>query len=168
MATYRRRLTREKVLQALYAHELSNEPITGIMETILGELKPHREDFAFAVELVRTVLAHEEEIEGHIKTTVAHWEISRIAVVDRMLLRMGIAELLYFPDIPPKVTINESIEVAKNYSTEKSGKFVNGVLDAILEELKRKGKLTKTGRGLIDATVHAGEKPAGKKPTKTP
>lgn len=166
MATYRRRLTREKVLQTLYAHELSREPISGIMEAVLGELKTHREDFTFAVELVRTVLAHEAEIEGYIKAKVAHWEISRIAVIDRMLLRMGIAELLYFPDIPPKVTINESIEVAKNYSTEKSGKFVNGVLDAVLEEIKGKGLLTKTGRGLISETVHAAEKPAGKKPTK--
>jgi N utilization substance protein B len=166
MATFRRRLTREKVLQALYAHELSNEPITDIMETILGELKPHKDDFAFAVQLVRTVLGHEEEIEGYIKAKVAHWEISRIAVVDRMLLRMGIAELLYFPDIPPKVTINELIEVAKNYSTEKSGKFVNGVLDAILEDIKSKGSLVKTGRGLIEERVNAAQRPAGKKPSK--
>lgn len=166
MATYRRRLTREKVLQTLYAHELSNEPIAGIMEAILGELKPHKDDYAFAVQLVRTVLGHEEEIEGYIKSKVAHWDLSRIAVIDRMLLRMGIAELLYFPDIPPKVTINELIEVAKNYSTEKSGKFVNGVLDAILEEFKSKGTLVKTGRGLIDERVNAAPKPAGKKPTK--
>lgn len=166
MATYRRRLTREKVLQALYAHELSHEPIAGIIETILGELKPHQDDFAFAVQLVRSVLGHTEEIEGHIREKVAHWEFSRIAVIDRMLLRMGIAELLYFPDIPPKVTINELIEVAKNYSTEKSGKFVNGVLDAILEQLKSRGTLVKTGRGLIDERVRTAEKPAGKKPTK--
>jgi N utilization substance protein B len=164
MATFRRRLTREKVLQTLYAHEISREPITGIMEAILGELKPHKEDFAFAVELVRTVLAHEAELEGLIKAKVAHWELSRIAVIDRMLLRMGIAELLYFPDIPPKVTINESIEVAKNYSTEKSGKFINGVLDAILEQLKRDGAFTKTGRGLIDESVHAADRTPRKKP----
>lgn len=166
MATYRRRLTREKVLQTLYAHKLSNEPISGIMEAILVDLKPHKEDFAFAVELVRTVLAHEEEIEGYIKAKVAHWELNRIAVIDRMLLRMGIAELLYFPDIPPKVTINESIEVAKNYSTEKSGKFVNGVLDAVLEELRGKGLLVKTGRGLLDGTARASDKHASRKPSK--
>ena len=158
--------TREKVLQTLYAFELSKEPIAGIIETILGELKPHREDHVFAVKLVHSVLDHEEEIEKRIKDKVAHWELSRIAVIDRMLLRMGIAELMYFPDIPPKVTINESIEVAKNYSTEKSGKFVNGVLDAILEELKANGQLQKTGRGLIEATLHGPERPAGKKPTK--
>jgi len=167
MATYRRRLTREKVLQALYAHELSNEPIAGIMEAILGELKPHKDDFAFAVQLIRAVLGHKEEIEGHIRARVAHWEVSRIAVIDRMLLRMGIAELIYFPDIPPKVTINELIEVAKNYSTEKSGKFVNGVLDAILEDLKSKGSLVKTGRGLVDERVAVAEKPSGKKQTRT-
>ncbi len=150
-------------MQALYAHEISREPIAGIMESVLGELKPQREDFTFAVELVRSVMAHEEEIEAHIKAKVAHWELSRIAVIDRMLLRMGIAELLFFPDIPPKVTINESIEVAKNYSTEKSGKFVNGVLDAVLEELKESGRLVKTGRGLIDETARATPKKPSKK-----
>jgi N utilization substance protein B len=137
------------------------------MEAILGELKTHREDFTFAVELVRCVLAHEAEIEALIKAKVAHWELNRIAVIDRMLLRMGIAELLYFPDIPPKVTINESIEVAKNYSTEKSGKFVNGVLDAVLEDLKERGSLAKSGRGLLDGSAHVPEKSAGKKPSKT-
>ena len=166
MATYRRRLTREKVLQVLYAYELSKEPIAGIIENVLGELKSQKEDFAFATKLVQTVLQHQEEIEKFIKVKVAHWEFDRIAVIDRMLLRMGIAELLYFNDIPPKVTINESIEVAKNYSTEKSGKFVNGVLDAILEDLKMNGTLQKTGRGLIDATLQAPSKQAKKKSSK--
>ena len=69
-----------------------------------------------------------------------------------LLLRMGICELLYFPDIPPKVTINELIEVAKSFSTEKSGKFINGVLDAILIDLRAKHLLVKTGRGLIEET----------------
>jgi N utilization substance protein B len=167
MATYRRRLTREKVLQVLYAFELSKEPITGIMENIFVDLKPHKEDFAFATRLVHTVLDHQEAIEVYIRKKVAHWEFERIAVIDRMLLRMGIAELLFFSDIPPKVTINESIEVAKNFSTEKSGKFINGVLDAILEDMKANGTLHKAGRGLIEASTPAVANTLKKKSTKT-
>jgi N utilization substance protein B len=153
MTMYKRRLIREKVLQALYAYELSKEPITDIVNTVLGELKNHKDDFEFAKKLVTEVIHHEEEVEKYISAKVAHWEFERIAMVDRLLLRMGICEMLYFPDIPPKVTINELIEVAKTFSTEKSGKFVNGVLDAILEELKANNSMKKTGRGLINETL---------------
>jgi len=163
MATYKRRLIREKVLQALYAYELSKEPITDIVNNVLGELKNHKDDFEFAKKLVTEVIHHEEEVEKYISAKVAHWEFDRIAMVDRILLRMGICEMLYFPDIPPKVTINELIEVAKTFSTEKSGKFVNGVLDAILEELKSTNAMKKTGRGLINETLPHEDQP---KPSK--
>jgi N utilization substance protein B len=63
---------------------------------------------------------------------------------------MGVAELLYFPDIPPKVSINEAIDISKEYCTRNSGKFVNGILDAVLDELKKDNKINKTGRGLIN------------------
>ena len=66
---------------------------------------------------------------------------------------MGFTEILYFPDIPPKVSINEVIEIAKEFSTSNSGKFINGILDSFLTELKSKGKLKKTGRGLIDESI---------------
>jgi N utilization substance protein B len=155
MATYNRRMIREKVLQALYAYELSKEPIMNIVDTVLSDLRPHKHDFDFARKLINEVIAHEEELEGYIKSTVDHWEFERIAVIDRMLLRMGICEMLYFQDIPPKVTINESIEVAKTFSTEKSGRFINGVLDAILEKLRSTNQLVKTGRGLINDTLHS-------------
>ena len=67
--------------------------------------------------------------------------MNRIALIDRMLLRMAICELLYFPDIPPKVSINEAIEIAKEFSTAGSGKFINGILDAILSEEKSAGTM---------------------------
>ncbi len=165
MTTYRRRQTRERVLQTLYAYELSKEPIAMIMDTVLGELKSSKEDFDFAKSLVAAVIQHQEELETIIRKKVAHWEFDRIAVIDRVVLRMGICELLYFNDIPPKVTINESIEIAKAFSTEKSGKFVNGVLDAILDDLKSSKSLHKTGRGLIEENIHAdGSSAARKKP----
>ena len=98
------------------------------------------------------------EIDKLIKSKVMHWESDRIAVIDRMILRIGIAELLYFPDIPPKVTINEAIEIGKIFSTANSGRFINGVLDAILEELKENGTLHKTGRGLLEFSLSHEEK----------
>ncbi|MCK7526701.1 MAG: transcription antitermination protein NusB [Ignavibacteriales bacterium] len=81
-------------------------------------------------------------------------------LLDRILLRMGICEIPFFPDIPPKVSINESIEIAKDYSTSSSGKFINGILDAILDDLKKDDKLNKKGRGLLEESL---PKPSTKK-----
>ncbi len=160
MVTFKRRVIREKVLQALYAYEISKEPIAEVIGTVFGDLEATRDDFEFAKKLVTEVIHHEEEVEQVIRSKVAHWEFDRIALIDKLLLRMGICEMLYFPDIPPKVTINESIEVAKAFSTENSGRFVNGVLDAILNDLKAKHALKKSGRGLMDENL-AGESRAG-------
>jgi N utilization substance protein B len=150
MTVYKRRITREKVLQALYAYELSKEPISTVVDNVLGEIRSDRESFEFAKKLIDQVISHQEDIEVHIRAKVSHWEYNRIAVIDKLLLQMGICEFLYFPDIPPKVTINELIEVAKIFSTEQSGRFVNGILDAILDELKKTSGLKKAGRGLIN------------------
>ncbi|HEY6192947.1 MAG TPA: transcription antitermination factor NusB [Bacteroidota bacterium] len=150
MTVYKRRITREKVLQTLYAYEISKEPISSVVENVLGDIRGDRESFDFAKKLIDQVVSHQEEIEVRIRAKVSHWEYNRIAVIDKLLLQMGICEFLYFPDIPPKVTINELIEVAKTFSTEQSGKFVNGILDAILDELKKNSGLKKTGRGLIN------------------
>ena len=168
MATYTRRLIREKALQALYAYEISKEPISDVIKNVFGELRSNKNDFEFAKQLVTQVIQHVDEAERIITAKVAHWELERIALIDRMLLRMGICELMYFPDIPPKVTINESIEVAKTFSTEKSGKFINGVLDAILDDLKKTNTLKKTGRGLLEENIHHHETtpPPRKKPAK--
>jgi N utilization substance protein B len=152
MVTFRRRTIREKVLQVLYAHEVSKEPITFVIDTILIDLQDHKADFDFAKQLIYKVIQHEEELDKIITKKVANWEFSRIAIIDKFLLRMGICELMYLTDIPPKVTINEAIEIAKHYSTEKSGKFINGVLDSVYEQLKSENKLAKSGRGLISTT----------------
>jgi len=110
-------------------------------------------DKDFSVRLTNLVIGHRDELDELIKGKVDNWEIERIALIDRILLRMGIAELLYFEDIPPKVSINEVIEMAKEYSTSNSGKFLNGILDAILSDLKSAGKIKKTGRGLLDKSL---------------
>jgi N utilization substance protein B len=169
--SYKRRAVREKVMQALYAYEISGEPIERIIdETVTPAFgkglatdapKSQRETLEFAKALIHTVIDHQQEIDSTIKMKVANWEFNRIAVIDRILLEMGICELLYFEDIPPKVTINEAIEIAKRFSTEKSGQFINGVLDSLLADLKRNGQLKKSGRGLIETTLHPKEKTSG-------
>ena len=152
MSVFKRRIIREKVLQILYAYEMNHE---GHKQTVLSLLEDVNDpsDKEFANELISKVIKHSSDFDKKIKERVANWEMNRIALVDKVLLRMGICELLYFPDIPPKVSINESIEIAKEYSTARSGKFINGILDAILSELKESGKLNKSGRGLVEETI---------------
>jgi N utilization substance protein B len=149
----RRRQIREKVLQGLYAFELSHEPVELILETIVGGLKKEPESFEVAKSLFLKVIETKDEIDLLIKSRVANWEFSRLAVIDKIILRISICELLYFEDIPPKVSINEAIEIARRYSTEKSDKFVNGVLDSILDDLKKSGRMKKSGRGLLETSA---------------
>jgi N utilization substance protein B len=152
-----RRELREKVLQILYAYEMNGEGLNMLKEAIYSDIE-EKNDIEFCNLLIDYTLANKKDLDKRIGQRVDNWEMNRIALIDKILLRMGIAEILYFQDIPPKVSINEVIEISKNYSTPNSGKFINGILDAILAELKSTGKLNKTGRGLIDATLR---KPSG-------
>ncbi|MEP7145516.1 MAG: transcription antitermination factor NusB, partial [bacterium] len=104
----------------------------------------------FANQLVDYVLKNEKQIDTYILEKAVNWELERISLIDRLILRIGIAELMFFPDIPPKVSINEAIDIAKDFCTRNSGKFVNGILDAVLDDLKKENKLNKTGRGLLN------------------
>ncbi len=149
MSQLKRRDIRIKVMQALYAHEMSQDSIKKVKLDQLFEIK-EEENIEFANKLIDCVLKHEKLIDAYILNKVVNWELERMALVDKIILRMGVAELLYFPEIPPKVSINESIDIAKDFCTRNSGKFVNGILDAVLEELKTENKLNKTGRGLLN------------------
>jgi len=145
-----RREVRERVMQALYAYELGGGAPEHIIRVIL---KPDLDDEDgiqdFAVRLFLFTIDLAEEADRIVAQHAENWDLSRIALIDRLVLRIAICELLKFEDIPPKVSINEAIEVAKRYSTEKSGKFVNGILDATLVALKSEGRLKKSGRGLV-------------------
>ena len=141
-------------MQALYAYELSKDPIPHIVENVFAELHDHADEFAFAQHLLKTTVEHQPSIDVIIKKKATNWNFDRIALIDKLLLRMGICELYYCEDIPPKVTINETIEIAKHFSTEKSGQFINGILDSILHDMKSDGTLEKRGRGLIESSVH--------------
>ncbi|MEJ2617973.1 MAG: transcription antitermination factor NusB, partial [Ignavibacteriaceae bacterium] len=149
---FKRRIVRERVLQVLYAYEMSKENLDFLEKEIITDI-PDKIDEDFAHDLINRVLIHCNDFDKMIKQRVNNWEMNRIALIDKILLRMGICELLYFPDIPPKVSINEVIEIAKIFSTAGSGKFINGILDAVLSELKNSGNLNKTGRGLLEESI---------------
>lgn len=104
-------------------------------------LSPDKEEFAR--NLLRTVLEKGEYLQSLITPKLKNWDPERIALLDMIIMKMGVAEFLYFETIPPKVTINEYIDLAKEYSTQQSGQFVNGILDNIHKELVQQGKLQK-------------------------
>jgi N utilization substance protein B len=145
-----RRRARELALQACYAHELSGNP----PEQILGEVILNQDEpgavLEFAGTLFRRTVAKISHFDMMIRRKAVNWEFNRIAIMDKLILRLALCEFLDFPDIPPKVTIDEAIEVAKKFSTEKSGRFVNGILDAVLIDLRQEGRLQKRGRGLSE------------------
>ena len=102
----------------------------------------------FGLNLLKKTIKGKEDIMGHIIPVLENWDHERLAVVDTILLQMALCEFLDFPTIPGKVTMNEYVELAKNYSTVKSKEFVNGVLDKLLKEMTESGKIVKEGRGL--------------------
>ena len=145
-----RREARERTLQALYALELGKNEGDRVLETLVqNRLGSDEEARDFAVRLFLRTNDLKEEADSIVEKYTKNWELSRIALIDRILLRMAICELLEFEDIPPKVSINEVIEIAKRFSTGRSGQFINGILDAVLIDFKDEGRLKKSGRGLI-------------------
>ena len=108
------------------------------------------EDKEFFELIFRLTVENSKEYENMIAAKTKNWEVDRLAVIDQIILKMAITEMLYFTSIPLKVTINEYIELSKNYSTPKSKQFVNGVLDVISNQLQSEGRVKKSGRGLID------------------
>ena len=145
----RRRLARERVLQVLYAHSIGERDTDELFaELVLPDLTDPPA-LQFARDLLLRLTSHREETNALITDRLKHWDFSRVALIDRLLIQIGITELRYFPEIPPKATINELIEIAKDYSTPESGKFINGILHAIMTHLDETGELNKTGRGLL-------------------
>ncbi|MFQ5824645.1 MAG: transcription antitermination factor NusB [bacterium] len=144
----KRRKARELALRASYALEMSGNPVDKIIEEMLL-FRPEEEKVKqFAIELLKKSVEHKRYFDDIISDKAFNWEFERIAILDKLIMRIAICEFLYFEDIPPKVSIDEAIEIAKKYSTENSGKFINGILDGILMDLKTKGLLNKSGRGL--------------------
>jgi N utilization substance protein B len=117
-----------------------------------GELLPmfsDPDDMAYCKKLLRSTIRKEEEYLKLIEASANNWELERIAFTDNLILQLAISEAIEFKSIPTKVTINEFIEIAKIYSTQKSNQFINGILDNIITGLKEEGRIVKSGRGLI-------------------
>ncbi|QHV98849.1 transcription antitermination factor NusB [Spirosoma endbachense] len=108
------------------------------------------EDELFLNTLFQKSLENDADYEQLLADQLQNWDVERVAMLDKIILKLAVCELLNFPNIPVKVTINEYIELAKAYSTPKSGKFVNGILDNLSEKLQASGRLRKSGRGLLD------------------
>jgi N utilization substance protein B len=108
------------------------------------------DDREFFMALYQHTLDHDQEYEKLIVDKVQNWDTERVAMIDKILLKMAISEMVSFPSIPVKVTINEYIELSKLYSTPKSRQFINGILDVIAADLVNSGVIRKSGRGLID------------------
>lgn len=118
-------------------------------KAVVKPLFKNEDDMDFYKDLFVLTIRNSSEFQPRIEGKLKHWEMERMIEMDNLLLKMAITEVTEFPSIPVKVTMNEYIEIAKEYSSIKSGSFVNGMLNEIVNELKEEGKINKTGRGLI-------------------
>ncbi|MCP2519579.1 transcription antitermination factor NusB [Candidatus Aminicenantes bacterium AC-708-M15] len=134
-----RRKARESALQILFQLEFSPDNYEEVIEEYWKERKANARTREYANWLVRGVISSKEKIDNIIEECSENWRLSRMATVDRNILRIATFELLSEQDIPHPVIINEAIEIAKKYGTEESGQFVNGILDTIRKKI-RKGK----------------------------
>ena len=149
-----RRKSRELTLCAYYALEMSQNGLEQSITDVVPIFEGISEDVvSFSRLLLKRSVEMEQECDDLIQAKAQNWDFSRIAILDKLILRMAICEFIFFEDIPPKVSIDEAIEISKKYSTDKSGKFINGILDSILSDLKKAGRIVKTGRGLIEKTI---------------
>jgi N utilization substance protein B len=140
-----------EVLQALIAKTFKNFSSDNYQENKLADISGNWvEDREFVVNLFEQTIRHNAEYQELIAQKTQNWEPDRIAMMDTLLMKMAIVEFINFTSIPVKVTINEYLEISKEFSTPKSNSFINGILDKILFELKAQNKIRKIGRGLIE------------------
>lgn len=123
-------------LQALYAWESRGEPVPlrAFLSQFLSERRVSGQARGYIIELLEQVADHRDEIDARLQHNLFNWRLERLSVIDRNVLRLGAAELLYLPDVPPRVAIQEAILLAEKYGTAQSPRFVNGVLDALMRE----------------------------------
>jgi len=139
------------VLQALIAKTFKNFAYEEPEKNKLAEVVVNwDEDREFIISLFQQAVRYDETFQEMIANKTQNWEPDRIAMMDTLLMKLALTEFLHFPSVPVKVTINEYLEISKEFSTPKSNSFINGILDKILAELKADNKIKKTGRGLIE------------------
>lgn len=140
----------KEILQAMIAKTLKNFSYEVPSKNKLAPLSPNwQEDRVFALELLAHNIRFQDDYLKLISEKTENWETERIALLDILLMRMAICELLNFPSIPVKVTMNEYIDIAKEFSTPKSNTFINGILDKVLVDLQKSGRIRKNERGMM-------------------
>lgn len=138
-----RHLARTIAMQTLYEWDFNGrvrDDILGLLHENFKQFAPDFSDQGFSESIIRGIMEHRDAIDATIVKYAPEWPLEQITIVDRNVLRIGVFELTFSPDVPPKVAINEAIEVAKGFGGESSGKFVNGVLGAIFRDLQAQGK----------------------------
>jgi N utilization substance protein B len=135
--------------QAMVAKTITSFNRDSNSQSPLPQLIKDQEDLDFAIRLFRNSIAKDDHFQKLITEKAKHWESDRLAQVDNLLMKIALAEFVSFDQIPLKVSLNEYIEIAKQYSTPRSGQFINGILDKLKEELQESGEIRKIGRGLL-------------------
>ena len=139
-----RRQARELAMQALFYMDMQNNASLQMLENFCGNFPPSKKARPFFLKLVNGVLEVKGELDALIEKFSKNWKITRMACVDRNVMRIAVYEMLYCEDIPPKVTINEAVDVGKKFGTEESGAFINGIMDSIRDALDKEGMLKKS------------------------
>ena len=132
----KRRRARELVLQALYETEFSDRAALEVVDEQIGRRGPSEEGADRARDLFLKTVEKRNELDAVIRRYLENWDFERLSLIDRNILRFALAEVLYFPDVPASVIIDEAIEIAHRYSSEEAGRLVNGLVDRAVKEFR--------------------------------
>jgi N utilization substance protein B len=146
-----RRQARELAMQALFYMDIRKDASEETLDNFCGCFCPSKKSRPFFRKLVNGVLETKGQIDALVEHYSQNWNISRMSCVDRNVMRIAVYEMLYCDDIPPKVSINEAVDIGKKFGTQESGAFINGIMDSIREALLEEGTLQKTGVARYDA-----------------
>ena len=134
-----KRQARIITLQIIYAHELEGSDLNDTCEFMLDEGNPPMDNvIKYGKQLSNLIFQHAVEVDEIIKNRSKNWDFDRITLIDKLILRMALVEMIYVDEVPPKVSIAEGVEIAKQFSTEDSSSFINGILDAVYNEIVKK------------------------------
>ena len=138
-----KRQARIITLQVIYAHELKGSDLDDTLTIMLDEGKPPMGHvIKYGKQLSKLVFQHSIEVDDLIRNRSKNWDFDRITLIDKLILRMALVEMIYVDEVPPKVSIAEGVEIAKQFSTEDSSSFINGILDAVYNKIVKKEKNT--------------------------
>ena len=146
-----RRQARELAMQALFYMDMRKDASEEMLENFCGCFCPSKKSRPFFTKLVNGVLGTKDQIDALVERFSQNWNISRMSCVDRNVMRIAVYEMLYCDDIPPKVSINEAVDIGKKFGTQESGAFINGIMDSIRGALVKKGTLKEMDVARYDA-----------------